>query len=174
MHTMRLIPMLLCFVMAASSCPGQTQVKRGVLASGATRAGSPTHIIAGTVGQPLIGSPRSTAHRASIGFWYDGGSISTDVERLPSAAPVSIVLEQNFPNPAVTVTTIRFSIPAAAVVRLDVTDAMGRTVRRITDGTLDGGSYKTDIYVRDFMTGVYFFRIDVGGEVATRKFVVLR
>ena len=174
MQNKRLIQTLLLFVLTSGLCMAQTQVERGVLASGATRAGGPTHIIAGTIGQPVIGAAISASHRTSFGFWYDGGSISTDVERLPSAAPVSIVLEQNFPNPAVTVTTIRFSIPAAAVVRLDVTDAMGRTVRRIADGTLDGGSYKTDISVRDLMTGMYFFRIDVGGEVATRKFVVLR
>lgn len=174
MHATRLIPTLLFFVMTAGICLGQAQVKRGVFASGATRAGSPAHILTGTVGQALIGAPRSASNRASFGFWYDGGSISTDVERLPSAAPVSIVLEQNFPNPAVTVTTIRFSIPTAAVVRLDVTDAMGRTVRRITDGTLDGGSYTTDIHVRDLPAGVYSYRITAGREQASRKFVVLR
>ncbi|MDX9760395.1 MAG: T9SS type A sorting domain-containing protein [Bacteroidota bacterium] len=160
--------------MTALVCMAQTQVKRGVLASGATRAGSPTHIIVGTVGQPFIGSPRSAAHRASIGFWYDGGSISTAVEHHPPAAPSSIQLEQNFPNPAIAGTTIRFSLTTAAEVQLVVTDGMGRTVQRIADGRFDAGSHTTEVPVGNLPAGIYFLRISAGKEQVSRKFVVLR
>lgn len=165
---------LLLLVSVTGLCAAQTRMERGVFSAGAARAGNAVFTLAGTIGQSIVGAPKSAAHRGSFGFWYNPSSISTDVERIPSAAPSSIVIEQNFPNPAITGTTIRFSIPTATNVLLEITDAAGCVRQRMADALLDAGSYKTDIHVRDLSAGVYFFRITAGEEQASRKFIVLR
>ncbi|MFA6235196.1 MAG: T9SS type A sorting domain-containing protein [Bacteroidota bacterium] len=165
---------LLLLAVTAGLSMSQSRIERSVLSGGATRAGNTSWIINGTVGQAIIGTPKSASRRGSFGFWFDRNSISTDVERIASAVPSSIVLEQNYPNPAVTTTTIRFSIPTARNVLLVVTDALGRTLNRVADGPLDAGSYKTDIQVLNLPAGTYFYRLHAGDEQLSRKFVVLR
>ncbi len=157
----------------AGICAAQTRMERSVLSAGAARSSGPAHIISGTVGQALIGQPKSASHRGSFGFWYNRKSMSTDVERITSAVPSSITLEQNYPNPAVTSTAIRFSIPSARQVLLVVADATGRVLMRVVDGMIDAGSYQSDIQVGHLPAGIYYYRLSADGRQWTRKFIVL-
>lgn len=161
-------------VITVCVCSAQTRMQRSVLSAGAARSSGPAHILSGTIGQPVTGAPKNASHQGSFGFWYGRGSIATGVDRIASAAPSSIVLEQNFPNPAITSTVISFTIPVARRVLLVVTDAQGRTLQRVADGMLDAGSYKSEIQVDDLPAGTYFYRLHAGGEQRTRKFIVLR
>ncbi len=174
MKYVSLLHIILLLTAAAGICAAQTRMERSVLSSGATRASNSIHVITATVGQPIIGAPKSSTHRGALGFWYNRNTMSTEVERIDSPFPASIMLEQNYPNPASTTTAIRFSIPTSRHVLLLVTDALGRMLRRVTDDLLESGTYKTDIIVGDLLAGTYFFRLYAGNEQLTRKFVVLR
>ncbi len=81
------------------------------------------------------------------------------------------------PNPAAHGTTLRFSLPAAANVSLDVYDAAGRLVRTLASGTQEAGEHAATWDVRDaggriVGAGLYFARLDAGGRTLVRRIAV--
>jgi len=102
-------------------------------------------------------------------------------------APTEFALYGAYPNPFNPTTTIRFDLPVAAQVRLDVFDINGRNVgaRRASPS----GRHKTDPYADVWLTagvhevsfdgsglasGIYFYRIEAGEFSSCRKMVLLK
>jgi len=88
-------------------------------------------------------------------------------------------LRQNFPNPFSNFTRIAFTIPAKGHVKLDVYDVCGRLVNRIMDEEAGPGRYESDWDGLDskgnrVANGVYFYRLNAGEKVSTRKMVLLK
>ena len=92
----------------------------------------------------------------------------------PLGAPENISLAGNFPNPFNPLTTLRFSLPAAARIRLSVYDVRGRRVALLYDGEKEAGWHSLDWDARGRASGVYFARLETGGESLTRKLVLLQ
>jgi len=95
------------------------------------------------------------------------------------ARPLPFALEQNQPNPFNPATTIRFALPEAGRVRLDVFAADGRLVRTLVDGALGVGEHAVvwdgcDALGRPASSGVYLYRLATDGGVAARKMVLVR
>ncbi len=88
-------------------------------------------------------------------------------------------LGQNVPNPFNPVTTIAYQLPARTNVELNVYDVNGRLVRRLVSQSQGAGSYsitwagKND-YGEPVASGVYFYRLNTGSFVKTRKMVLLK
>jgi|GEM_PF-2567600 len=93
-------------------------------------------------------------------------------------APMSVdfepVLSQNYPNPFNPVTTIRFSLPDSAPVRLEVFDMIGRRVALLTDGVLASGWHEARFDGGRLPSGMYLYRMSVAGQVHTRSMLLLR
>ena len=94
--------------------------------------------------------------------------------------PAAAFLAQNAPNPFNPVTEIRFGLPAPAAVSLTVFDVAGRRVRRLLAGEyLPAGVHRvvwqgrTDDG-RPVASGIYLYRVEAGGYVATRKMTLLK
>ena len=99
----------------------------------------------------------------------------------PPVLPDKFLLHQNFPNPFNPETTIRFEIGSAAgsVVQLDVFNVLGQHVTRLKKETLAAGVYNviwngTSATGFPVASGVYFYRLQVGDEIETRKMVLLK
>lgn len=119
-----------------------------------------------------------------------GASGIIDARSLPRA---DIVLRQNVPNPFVTPGTARTAIgftvgagPSAAAgsgaerhVELAVYDVSGGLVRRLVDGARSPGDHTVGWDGLDdrgiaVASGVYYYRLSVGGSSAARKIVLVR
>jgi hypothetical protein len=74
------------------------------------------------------------------------------------------------PNPFAAGTELRFSIPHAAGVRLDVYDVTGRRVARLVDEPRSAGRHGV-VWRGEVPAGIYFARLAVGDRVVTRKLV---
>ncbi len=102
--------------------------------------------------------------------------ISHDTIVLPSRAQ----LLANTPNPFNPRTTVRFELPTAAAVRVDVYDASGALVRTLLDGNRAPGRHAlewdgTDHAGRGVASGIYFARLRVDGAIVdTRKMMLLK
>jgi hypothetical protein len=88
-------------------------------------------------------------------------------------------LAQNAPNPFNPTTTIRFTIPEDGYVKLTVYDAAGRQVRALVNGQLRANFYKVEWNGkndagRQVSSGVYFYRIQAGSHVQSKKMLLLR
>jgi hypothetical protein len=98
--------------------------------------------------------------------------ILTDVEEFHASFPENYSLEQNYPNPFNPSTRIEFSIPHAEYVTLKVFDMAGREVAKLVNSTLKPGSHELTFDGTDFTSGVYFYRLQAGESVQTKKFVL--
>jgi glycosidase len=106
--------------------------------------------------------------------------ISTDVE--PDHGALwggGLRLGQSYPNPFTPSTTIRYSLPTRSHVRLGVYDIAGREVAVLQDGVRAGGSYAVgwdgeNAQGQPLSAGMYFVRLDAGGETRTSKVTLLK
>ncbi len=78
-----------------------------------------------------------------------------------------------YPNPVTETSQIYFKLPEDAKVTLDVLDITGRVVRQIYNGNMQSGPQYFQIHNADFnAAGVYMVRLNVNGEIATKKIIV--
>lgn len=110
------------------------------------------------------------------------GSLPLVVFGDPTSSPVlprRLALEPNVPNPFNPSTRIRFALPEAGRVRLDVLDLRGRRVQSLVDGELEAGLHTLEWQGRDergrsVASGVYFLRLDAAGHQKRQKMVLLK
>ena len=93
--------------------------------------------------------------------------------------PKAYRLLANVPNPFNPITTIRYELPHADHVRLEILDVSGRLVRTLVNGPVEAGNHAIewrgeDARGRRVASGVYFYRLDSGSYVATRRMVLLK
>jgi hypothetical protein len=95
-------------------------------------------------------------------------------------APIArLALESARPNPSSGMTALRFSLPRAAHARLVVIDVAGRRARTLLDGTLAAGPHDAQWDGRDESgavapAGLYWARLEAGGETVARRLVRIR
>ena len=94
-------------------------------------------------------------------------------------APAAYSLAQNFPNPFNPSTTIRFDMKEKGLVTLKIFDVSGRLVRTLADEVRDAGAYSVIWDGRnnlgaDASSGIYFYKMETVGFLATKKLVLLR
>jgi hypothetical protein len=104
--------------------------------------------------------------------------LSTSGAPLPGA-PAVVVLEGARPNPCNPRTVVRFSLPAAGPVALDLHDAGGARLRRLVSGWLDAGAHELawdgrDDLGREAASGTYLLRLVAGPTVRTAKVSLVR
>ncbi|MEW6752303.1 MAG: VIT domain-containing protein [Candidatus Latescibacterota bacterium] len=100
----------------------------------------------------------------------------------PGVLPAGPVLAQNWPNPFNASTLIRFHVPAdlaPAAGWLTVYDLTGQGVRTLARGLLAPGEHQVSWDGRDergvpAASGVYLYRLQVGGQQVTRRLLLLR
>jgi hypothetical protein len=97
-----------------------------------------------------------------------------------TAGPLKFSLSQNFPNPFNPSTVIRYSIPVGAIhesplhVTLKVYNVLGQEIATLVNKELKPGSYEASWEAGGMASGVYFYRLQAGSFVETRKLVLLR
>jgi hypothetical protein len=99
----------------------------------------------------------------------------------PEAPGASVWIDAGRPNPFARTTRLAFGLAGQGrrSARLSVLDAQGRVLRRLVDGDLAPGAYVsewdgTDARGIPAPAGVYFWRLECGGERASRPVVLRR
>ena len=103
----------------------------------------------------------------------------TSIQTVSSEIPSSFILHQNFPNPFNPETKIKFEIPLSvrgekAEVRLSVYDVSGKEVRTLVNSELAAGVYEYSFDGAGLGSGVYFFKLQSGDFVETRRMVLVK
>ncbi|HLG33038.1 MAG TPA: T9SS type A sorting domain-containing protein, partial [Ignavibacteriaceae bacterium] len=88
--------------------------------------------------------------------------------------PTNFDLEQNFPNPFNPTSTIKYSVPERSLIRLSVYNTIGQEVALLVDEEKDAGDYSFEFNASGLTSGIYFYRLQSGNFVETRKMVLLR
>jgi len=91
-----------------------------------------------------------------------------------SNVPSEFALSQNYPNPFNPTTLIKYDLPVDCQVRLEVYNILGQKVTTLIDGKQRAG-YKTARWdASTFSSGIYFYRLQAGDFVETRKMILLK
>mgnify|MGYP002629088152 CR=1 FL=1 len=101
----------------------------------------------------------------------NAGSTANEEE---SVLPRSITLDQNYPNPFNPSTSIAFSTPSAALVRLDVYDLLGRKVATLQNGIMPPGSHSVQFDASRLNSGLYLYSLHVGDQKLTRTMTLIK
>ncbi len=88
--------------------------------------------------------------------------------------PSDYALLQNYPNPFNPTTTIKYSIPEQSIVKIKVFNTLGQEIAELVNQELHSGNYEVTFDAANFTSGVYFYRIEAGNFVQTRKMILLR
>jgi hypothetical protein len=88
--------------------------------------------------------------------------------------PSAYSLGQNFPNPFNPLTVIRFGLPVQVHVRLTVHSLLGVEVQSLVDTQLPAGYHEVRFDASRLSSGVYFYRIQAGEFVQTKRLLLLR
>ncbi len=99
--------------------------------------------------------------------------------RLEQSLPVTAALSQNYPNPFNPTTMIRFYLPEAQNVRLQIFDLNGALVRTLFDEVLPAGGQTMvwdgrDQNGRITASGVYFYTLVRGQQIERKKMILVR
>ena len=83
-------------------------------------------------------------------------------------------LNQNYPNPFNAVSTVEYSVPSESFVTLKIYDILGREITTLVNEHKSTGWYRVSFNGTDLSSGVYFYRMQAGSFVSTKKFVLLK
>jgi photosystem II stability/assembly factor-like uncharacterized protein len=86
----------------------------------------------------------------------------------------SFKLEQNYPNPFNPGTVINWQVPVNGFVSLKVYDVLGNEIAVLVNEEKTAGSYQTEFNASNLSSGTYFYRIESGSFVQTRKMILLK
>ena len=107
------------------------------------------------------------------------GVVAVDERTHDQGRPTSYVLHQNFPNPFNPSTTILYDLPRAEKVEVAVFDLLGKKIFTLKNQHQQAGQHRVRWDGRDekglpVPSGVYVYRLRAGGQVQTRKMILLQ
>ncbi|MEJ2195580.1 MAG: T9SS type A sorting domain-containing protein [Ignavibacteriaceae bacterium] len=110
----------------------------------------------------------------------------TSVEQSDDDIAVSdFVLEQNYPNPFNPSTKIKYTIPPqqnplqggdyrGGLITLKVYDILGNEIATLVNEEKTAGSYEVSYDANTLSSGIYFYTLNAGSFIETKKMVLLR
>lgn len=104
---------------------------------------------------------------------------TADGQRGEPSIPTVYALYQNYPNPFNPVTEIRFDLPVASRVVIEIFNTLGQRVKTLADREYAAGAYRmawdgTNDSGMSAAAGVYLYRMRAGDFVNVRKMVLMR
>lgn len=100
-------------------------------------------------------------------------NLPTGIEEYPALA-TGFDLYQNYPNPFNPATEIKFSLAVDAKVNLSVYNTNGQLVHTLLDGKTEKGYHTVNFDASELNSGMYLYRLDVNGNLQTRKMIMLK
>jgi hypothetical protein len=99
-------------------------------------------------------------------------SPATDIHQL--ALPLEFALSQNYPNPFNPRTNFEFRIANCAPTTLKVFDVLGREITTLVDEIKQAGEYRVTWDASTMASGIYFYRLQAGTFVETKKMMLIK
>jgi hypothetical protein len=91
-----------------------------------------------------------------------------------NSVPSVFKLYQSYPNPFNPIAMIKYDIPQNSKVLIKVYDLLGREVKQLVDEFKQAGSYSVNFDGTNLASGVYFYRIEAGQFVDSKKMVLVK
>ena len=105
---------------------------------------------------------------------FNGIFVYSPQINITTFSPSKLTLAQNYPNPFNPTTSIEYSVPGKSFISLKVFDILGREKASLINEEKESGSYKIEFNAAGLTTGAYFYKLQSGSSVQTRKMIVLK
>ena len=103
----------------------------------------------------------------------ENGSI-VSVKQAAAIRPLSYNLDQNYPNPFNPATHFGFTIADTRLVTLKIYDVLGKEVATVLNTTMNPGAYSIPWNADALPSGIFFYRLEAGQFVQTKKMILLK
>jgi uncharacterized delta-60 repeat protein len=135
-----------------------------------------------SVGHEYGGNPYTCCMNVDViecSPWKTGANTEwelVEVDRPESevSMPTVTELHNNCPNPFNAGTRFSYSLVEAGRVKLTIHNLRGQLVETVVDGRQEAGEHQVIWDASDFSSGVYFYRLQAGDFVSTKKMNLLR
>jgi hypothetical protein len=107
-------------------------------------------------------------------LWIALMDFSVGIKKVNAENPSGFKLYQNYPNPFNPSTDIMFKIPKNSFVKLKVYDILGKEIATLVYEKLNAGEYEVPFFSDKLTSGVYFYRIEAGDYVNTKKMLMIK
>jgi len=124
----------------------------------------------------IEGNPRPDpdSSKPDIGAYESELANPVGVEEDATVIPTDYALYQNYPNPFNPSTTIKYQIPEISFVTLIVYDVLGGEVAALVNEEKPVGSYEVEYNVTQLPSGIYFYRLQAGDYIETKKMILMK
>ncbi|MBS1493409.1 MAG: T9SS type A sorting domain-containing protein [Bacteroidetes bacterium] len=101
---------------------------------------------------------------------YRGESVTSPVNSIAD----KFTLNQNYPNPFNPTTNINFTIPTTGIVKLTVYNSLGKEVSKLVNDLMEPGTYDIQFNAQNLASGIYYYTLQVGNNVVTKKMNLIK
>jgi DNA-binding beta-propeller fold protein YncE len=105
---------------------------------------------------------------------YDGKFEYSKTVEVGAGTPKTFTLSQNYPNPFNPTTVIGYQLAVSSVVTLKVYDVLGREVATLVNERKAAGTYTASFNAAKYSSGVYFYKLQAGDFVQTKKMLLVK
>ncbi|MFI5236941.1 MAG: T9SS type A sorting domain-containing protein [Ignavibacteriales bacterium] len=107
--------------------------------------------------------------------------LTDEIVSVKNEEPIAseFILEQNYPNPFNPSTKIKFAVPSnfkseMSNVSLKVYNVLGNEVAVLVNEEKSEGSYEVEFTGTGLASGIYFYKLQAGSFIETRKMILLK
>jgi photosystem II stability/assembly factor-like uncharacterized protein len=108
----------------------------------------------------------------TILYTTNGGS--TFINNVSTALPNKFKLNQNYPNPFNNSTLIEFEVSHSSKVKIQIYDILGKEIQTLVNSDFLPGTYKISVWMGDYPSGVYFYKLLAGEFAETKRMVLIK
>jgi len=100
--------------------------------------------------------------------------VYTTTSGVSETTPEKFALHQNYPNPFNPATTIAFELANRSHASLKIFNLLGQEMASLVNAVLPAGVHTVQWNAPEMSSGIYVYRLEADGSVATRKLVLAR
>ncbi|WP_291400763.1 S8 family serine peptidase [Daejeonella sp.] len=95
-------------------------------------------------------------------------------KELNELTAAGFILKQNYPNPAINLSTIEFGVAVEGMVSIQLYNSVGQSVRELYNGLTTRGFHTISPNLSDLSPGIYIYKMLYGGKEKSLKMIISR
>jgi len=104
--------------------------------------------------------------------WYENDLVNSIA--ISNEIPIEFSLSQNYPNPFNPTTIIKYQIPELSFVTLKIYDVLGSEIATLVNEEKPIGSYVVELNAKGLPSGIFFYKLQAGSFVETKKMILIK